>query len=269
MANLRVVHDNAALTATLTASSTAGGLVAANLQSYQKSIPWRSVGTSATLTLAWTTTKAIACVVLPFSSLSSTATFRVRCYTNVGDSVAVLDTGTPKLAAAGFTDTPQGVNSFAYGGGSYGCIWFNPTSCKQVVLDIVDTGNPLGYIEASAIVAGNYWTTAENAEYGATMEYADTTNNTRSDSGDLQSDRGTLHKVMSFSMDFMSPTERNSFLSIMKRGTNTPIYVSLIPLADDPVEEQMHQVYGRFSSVARMSYTFLNQFGSSIDIEEL
>lgn len=268
MATLRVVHDNAALSAVISASSTAGSLVAANLQSGMKSIPWRSVGTSATLTLTWTTTKAVACVVLPFSNLSSTATFRARAYTNAGDAAAALDTGT-KLAAAGFTDVPQGVNSFAYGGGSYGCIWFVPTACKQVVLDIVDTGNALGYIESGSIVAGNYWTTAENAEYGAEITYADRTSNTRADSGDLQSDRGTMNKVLSFSMQFLSVAERNSFWSIMKRGTSTPIYVSLIPLADDPVEEQIFQVYGKMSNTTKLNYTFLNQFGTSIDIEEL
>jgi hypothetical protein len=267
-ATLRVVHDNAALTATVTASSTAGSLVAANLQSYLKSIPWRSTGTSSTLTLTWATTKAVACVVLPFSNLSSTATFRARCYTNVGDANPVLDTGV-QLAAAGYTDVPAGVNSFAYGGGAYGSIWFAPTSCKKVVLDIVDTSNPLGYVEASAIVAGNYWTTAENAEYGAELSYQDRTTNTRSDAGDLRSDRGTMSKVLSFSMDFMSLAERNSFWAIMKKGTSTPIYVSLIPQADDAVDEQMHQVYGKLSSASKVKYTFMNQFGSSIDIEEL
>lgn len=268
MATLRIVHDNAALSATISASSTAGSLAASNLQSGFKSIPWRSTGTSASLTLTWTATKAVACVVLPFSNLTSTATFRARCYTNAADGSPVLDTGT-QLAAAGVQDAPLGVNSFAFGGGSYGCIWFAPTSCKKVVLDIVDTNNPLGYIEASAIVAGNYWTTAENANYDADITLADGTNNFRTDAGDLLSDRGEMHKVMSFSMDFLSPAERNSFWQVIKRGTSAPIYVSLVPLAADPVEEQIHQVYGKLSNASSLQFTFVNRFSSTIDIQEL
>lgn len=268
MATLRIVHDNAALTSTISASTAAGTLAATNLLIGRKSVPWRSTATSATLTMTWTTSKAIACVVLPFSNLSSTATFRARCYTNAGDPSPVLDTGA-QLAAAGFTDTPQGVNSFAYGGGSYGCIWFNATACKQVVLDIVDTSNPLGYIEAGAIVAGNFWTTAESAAYDVSLSFKDSTNNSRTDAGDLQTDRGTLSKALRFDMPHMITSERNTFISVMKKGTSTPIYVSLVPLATDPVEEQIYQVYGKLSDNLSLTYAAYNQFSSTFEIEEL
>jgi len=76
--NMRVVADNAADRATLTASSSAGALVQANLLTDTKSDVWRASGTSARLTLIWVGAETIGCVALPFCNLSPTATMRVR-----------------------------------------------------------------------------------------------------------------------------------------------------------------------------------------------
>ena len=48
--NVRIIYDNAADRATITASSTAGVLVASNMQDDRKSVVWRSTSTSATIT---------------------------------------------------------------------------------------------------------------------------------------------------------------------------------------------------------------------------
>lgn len=55
MANLRIIYDNAADRATLTASTTAGALAATNLQRDEKAAIWRSTDTTATLTATWAT----------------------------------------------------------------------------------------------------------------------------------------------------------------------------------------------------------------------
>lgn len=78
MSNLRIVYDNAADRAAITASSTAGALAAANLLTDTKSDVWRATGPSARLTLAWAVAEAIQALVLPFCNLSPTATWRVR-----------------------------------------------------------------------------------------------------------------------------------------------------------------------------------------------
>lgn len=78
MPNLRIIADNAADRATLTASSTAGALVVSNLQTDKKSDVWRAGGTTARLTLAWAVAEAIAGIALPFCNLSPTDTMRVR-----------------------------------------------------------------------------------------------------------------------------------------------------------------------------------------------
>jgi hypothetical protein len=78
MPNLRIIYDNAADRAALTASTTAGALVAANLQTDNKGAIWRSTSTAARLTATWVNPELLSGVALPFCNLSSTSTVRAR-----------------------------------------------------------------------------------------------------------------------------------------------------------------------------------------------
>lgn len=78
MTNLRIIYDNAADRATLTASTTAGTLGVTNLQNNRKGRPWRATGTTARLGATWAAPESIGGVFLPFCNLSPTATMRVR-----------------------------------------------------------------------------------------------------------------------------------------------------------------------------------------------
>ncbi|MET3132855.1 hypothetical protein AAKU55_003136 [Oxalobacteraceae bacterium GrIS 1.11] len=78
MPNLRIIADNAADRATLTASSTAGALTAASLQTDIKSDVWRATGASARIGAAWTTSELIGAMFMPYCNLTSAATVRVR-----------------------------------------------------------------------------------------------------------------------------------------------------------------------------------------------
>ena len=93
MANLRIVYDNAANRATVAASTTAGTLTASNLLTDIKSQVWRSIGTSATLTLEWDDAEMVGMVSLPFASLTSEATIQVLGYLYTTDSNPLFDTG--------------------------------------------------------------------------------------------------------------------------------------------------------------------------------
>ncbi len=78
MSNMRIIYDNAVSRAALSASSTAGALVAENLQVDDKASVWRAAGKTARLTATWPSAESISAVALPFCNLSPTATMRVR-----------------------------------------------------------------------------------------------------------------------------------------------------------------------------------------------
>lgn len=275
---MRVVYDNAAKRTgvSIAASTTAGTLIAANLLTDNKAEVWRSTATSATLTQTFTSPELISCVALPFCNFTAAATMRVRGYTNIADPSPAFDTGNvlccPPASLGNWTwaGLPLGVNSFIYGGGAYGVVWFTVAAVQKLVIDIIDTTNTEGYVEAACLVTGAHWTPDRNAEYGAEASFKDLTNNYRTDSGSLRSDIGTRHKTLKFDLKVMTPQDRATFWRIVKgAGLSIPIFISLFPENSDAELEQNHQVYGKLSSISSIMAASYNIYSAPCEIEEI
>ncbi len=276
MNNFRIIYDNKADIATLAASSTAGGLVVANMLTDLKSDVWRSTSTTASITLTWASACIIGGVALPFTNLSSAATIRVRGYTNAGDPTPVFDTGTilacPPLALTlwGWGTLPLGVNAFTYGGAAYGDAWTPITSVKQVVIDLDDTTNPAGYIEVGRLVAGSYWEGSKGADYGAGSTPVDTSTQLRNDAGDLMTDRGTMHKKQTVPLTTLSPTERQTLWNILiGNGLFRPVYLSMYPDSADTGLEQSGMLYGKLVNSPAVTTPAFREYATSLEIEEV
>jgi len=277
MPNLRIVYDNA-LTRhnTLAASTVAGTLVVENLLTDTKSAVWRSTVTSATLTVTWAATETIGCVAMPFCNFTSSATIRVRCYTNVGDGSPVFDS-TPILACpyvappvASWGNYPAGVNSFSYGGAVYACAWFDEVPCKKIVIDLADGGNSDGYIEASRLVLGGYWSPAINPSYGAALAIQDTSKHFRNDAGDLMTDVGARSRKLTMSLNDMRAADRAQLTNILRgNGLTMPIFVSLFPEDSDTGLEAAHQIYGKLSSLSAITITGFDRYALAVELEEV
>lgn len=272
---LRVVYNNAANRGTVTASSEAGTLVATNLLTDSKADTWRATGTSATITTVYTTSELVSMVALPFCNLTSSATFRVKCYTNSGDVSPILDTGVVLAAAPtplGMWDwgnIPMGVNSYSYGGASYGVIWFATQSVKKVELVISDATNPSGYIEASRLVMGAYWSPENDAELSPQWVPVEDSTHERSDAGDLRTDIGTLNKKLQLTLPVMTAADRNTMMNILRgNGMSRPIYLSLFPQDSDSSNEQAFQVYGKLAQQTGVTLANWNLYSTTIEIEE-
>jgi hypothetical protein len=142
---MRILYDNAADRATVTASTTAGTLVAANLKTDIKSSVWRSTAIPAAITLIWDDAEVCNAAILPFCNLTATATLRARGYTNAADPSPAIDTGAlPGCAYAPFgmwdwgVDA-LGVNAYSYGNGTYALTWDGST--LGIVGDVSGTSN--------------------------------------------------------------------------------------------------------------------------------
>lgn len=274
--NLRILYNNAADRSTISTSSTAGSLVPANMQKDRKAETWRSTSTSATVTLTWTNSEIVSMLATPFCNLSSTATFRVRCYTNVGDASPILDTGvqlacpyTP-LGMWDWGNLPLGVNAYSYGGAAYGVIYFQANAIKKLVLDIVDTSNPSGYIEMSRMVSGAYWSPANNAELDPKLEVMESATHERNDAGDLFTDIGYISKKIEFSLAVMTSADKNSVMNILRgNGMARPVFLSLMPANEDSSTEQHYQIYGKLSNQATIGLPNWNLYNTTIQIEEV
>ncbi len=277
MANLRIIYNNAIDRATLVASSTAGSLVAANMQSDRKSKIWRSTGLVETITATWTTAEFLNGLAIPFCSLSSTGTVRVRGYVNVSDPTPLFDTtavlAAPyiPLASWAWGEVPLGVNAYSYGNNTYGRVWFDNTySVKKLVIDIDDTGNSLGYLEIGRLVTGRKWQPTYNTGFGIPISMVDTSTHERTESGDMLTVVGTRYKKITFDLAWMNSDDRAQFNVLMKNnGMTKPMYISLFPDDPDIEKEQTYQIYGKLPQIASMTHPMFTIYSSQIDIEEI
>lgn len=271
---MRIVYNNAADRGTLTASSTA--ITAQNLLTEDKSEVYRSASgvTTMSFTITWASTETAGFVGLPFCNLSPTATMQVRCYSDTGTTL-VYNT-MPQLCAQGAApqlfglSAAQSSSAYAYGGGVCAGLWIPATNVRKLVIDIVDTANLQGYIEAARLVIGNYFTTKYGAEYGAEISMEDNSVNTRSDSGSLKSDIGCRYKKLTLSLPVLTPEDRAALWKLVSYcGIVAPVFVSVFPENEDKDLEQAYSVYGKFSSVSVMSASSYEIYSAPLEVEGL
>lgn len=277
-ANFRIIYNNAANRATLTASSQAStSLGVGNLLTDIKSQVCRSVGTSQVITATWPSAELLGGMMLAFSNLTSTGTLRVEAYTEIASVSPVYDSGVVLACPPGplglvlWGSEVLGVNAYSCGGFSYGRLWFPAhVAVKKIVVTIADPANPSGYVEIGRLITGKFWEGQRNVDYGVTLTSVDTTKNFRNDAGDLMSDIGPRHRKITFNLSNLGITERNTLWGLLRgNGTAIPVYLSLFPNAADAPLEQAHQIYGKLVTSPAMSMPSFLQYASQLDLEEI
>lgn len=251
MPNLRVIHDNVADRAAISASSTAGLMVAAHLLNDIKTLAHRSIGTTVTYVLTWPHHETVGGLGLPATNLTADGLIRVRGFDAEAGGSLLVDTGEQFAAAGPALDIwdwtqPLNANAFAYGGLVKVSAWLpDHVAVRRLEITLSDPTNPAGFIDCARIVAGGYWSPEYNASYGLTQGQSDMTTSTRADSGDLRVDRGAQFDTLDFDLEWLKPADRARMTQIL-RGTagGRKAFVSVFPNHGDPLLEQDHMIYG-------------------------
>lgn len=174
--------------------------------------------------------------------------------------VAMVPDGWTAAAAA---------SAYAYGGGICGRIWLaTQVLAYGAALDIVDTSNLQGYLEAPRWVLGTYWEAATNADYGASAEAPDRSKSSYDDAGNLITERGTRSTRLTVDMSKLGPTDRAYVWKTFRTsGTSGEIFASLYPNDPDGQLEQMHQIWGQFVSTPSMKTPFFKLATATLDLQ--
>lgn len=263
--HMRMIYDNAADRATLTASSTAGTLAAANLKTDSKGKVWRSTGATATLTATWSQLETIGGAVLATCNLEPGDTIRLRGYTNTGDAIPAVDTGAVDTLALGGAG-----NAAAYEGANYARAWCAQTPVRKLVIDINSTGNPAGYIEAARLIAGAYWSPENDTDRGMNVTPQDASAQYRTQGGTLCFEAGAKYKELAVPLSLMTPADRAMFWKIVNRnGKTLPLFVSIFPESDDAELEQAHQAYCALTDMPSFSSPYFRQYAASASMVEV
>lgn len=274
MPNLRLIYDNVASSATLTASTTAGTLAASNMLTDVKSAVHRSIGTSVTYTMTWSLAQTVGGVALPATNLTSSATIRVQLYSDTAGTTQIADSGTvsacpsSQLGLFGWGSNIN-ANAFAHGGASKTAVWFSTqlSTVRRCVITLVDTSNPAGYIDCARLVVGPYWEAPYNPKYGATAGTQDLTKVERSGSGDQLTVRGPQYQTMSLDLSLLNEAKRAELAKIIRSvGSFRSVFFSLMPGSSTASAEQDHMIYGKRSS-SPFTFDFFNAFSTRVEIE--
>lgn len=275
MANIRIIYENIADTATtLTASTSANAttLPASNMQNDYKGKAHRSTGTSVTYTVTWTGNKNIGGVALPATNLSPTATIRVRLYNSSNHVTPNADSGTIYACPGSQLELwnwsqPLNSNSFVYGGASKTAVWFtNQVMADLCTIDLVDTNNTAGYIDCSRLVIGPYWEPKYNVSNGINVEITDTSAVSYSEAGDRVATRGFITDTLSFEFSVLEEADKNTLIQILRKvGTSKNVLYSVFP-DNNSVIEQAHLIYGKRSN-SSVNTALWGIYKHSMDIE--
>lgn len=274
MTSMRVLSRNVVKRASLVASTTAGALAVGNLQSNDKSKVWRAVGTSATITGTLPAAEAIACMHLTHCNLTPAATWRIRLYSGLAGTGLLLDTGNVMACQAPAREpedwTPaQAASAYSNGGGAHAFAYFTSTMARSFTIDIIDTANLQGYIEAAAaLVAGTYWEPVESAT-GASMTAVDSTVLYRSAAGGQLADAGTIHRVLPIELGYMLAADRAKLVNILMSSRASPILVDLLPGSGDLALRRDMMIYGRRAKDSEITLKHAIAYGSSVEVEEI
>lgn len=278
---MRIIATNATDIATV-AVTTASVFSSDNVKNDFKSSFHRSGGATpkvVTYNLTWTTAQTIGGVCLPCTNLSASATILVQLYSDTGFTTPISGGNSGTIDAcknspiANLTSVAPTGNLFQLGVLSKTSVWFpsnipSVLGMKITLNDNIGTNNPAGFIDCARIVCGSYWQPSLNASReGLDVSVVDTSSNTRTDAGDLVTDRGFINDELSLNLSLLTDTDRNNLLQIIRSaGTNKNILVSVFPTdysltASNTLTEQHYTVYGKRAN-SQFNY-IIQGYGSS------
>lgn len=236
MSNLRMIYRNIADAATITASSTAGALAAANLKTEIKGQVHRSVGTNVSYTLTWAAAQIAAGLVIPACNLTPDATMRVRAWDDPAAGALLLDTGA-QPCSAGQTITADDLGQpltaalFATGVATKATAWWTKvTGICRLQIDIDDPTNPAGWLDIARLVLGDYWEPSRGASAGVSYSADDLSQSSRNDAAGLVIDRAGAKESMAITLPVIFAEDRAELDRIMRLvGTHRYVCIVLLP----------------------------------------
>lgn len=271
MANLRILYNNIAdLASSVTAVTEVNATMGASkLLTEVKTEVLRSTNTSLTITYNWSLDQNINCVILPCTNITNTGTIRIKLY----DSLNVLLYDSTAIQAVESTQLYSGtntynVNLFSYGFFSKTAVWLPNTinNIRKLEIIISDPSNTTGYIDCSRVLAGVYWSPTYNITNGMQLYSVDDSSTSRTNAGNLVSNRGFLYDKLSFNFALLTDSDKAELYKISKYiGTNKNFFVSIFPEASNTNEEHDYMIYGKRSN-SIFSYKLFGYYDYSMEI---
>lgn len=241
--NMRIVDSNIALNSTMTEVNASSSNPVVALNKRGKSKTWTTFSLTTSLIVVFSKIETVSCASFCLSNFSSAATMQVEFYDTAGS-------GTPSSSTAfinccEYSPAENTTVGFSYAGGTYATVYFPETTAAKIKINILDTANTDGKLEAAYLVVGKYWSPSVNAEYGLKMSYVDSSKRSRNGAGDLMVDNGFINKELAFNLNWLNDVDRKKLVQMSyAQGMNNLIFIDVYPKSTDKNQQQIHQIYG-------------------------
>lgn len=225
---------------------------------------WRATDlNNAYVTIDFGSAKEINLIALLFTNASSAATWRVRAAATEADVTAspAYDSGSNTLWPTTGLDDWDTVNA----------ILFLSTSqtYRYWRIDVSDTGNSDGYIEAGRLYMANAWQSTRGQAFGWSIGWEDESPKPQAIGGQTYPVRRTPRRILNMSINFLQETEiyNNAFQIDRLRGQARDILFIVDP--DKSARLQDQTVYGLVQEFAPVVNPTFNIFEKRYRVEEL
>jgi hypothetical protein len=241
MANIRIITSNLYDIATLSASpAMATSLPVTNTQNALRSYVARTTSLADQAILGdWNgSVQTVTSFAILRHNLTSAATLRLRLYDGANQTgTVVYDSGSASLG-----DQILGWGAFQWGIDVWGpglftewpvayyTLWFATCSALSFRLEMSDPINPDGYMEIGRIFCGLYFEPEFNVSHGASVEWADSSRQARTEGGSLRTENIESYRRWKFSLAVLSETERAIITDIFRStGLKSDFFISAFP----------------------------------------
>ena len=136
-------------------------------------------------------------------------------------------------------------------------------------LEINDTTNPAGFIQAGRIFIGPSWQPVKNASYGLTTGWETKTDVQTALGGAEYFGRRVPYRVTKFTLDYLTEDDgmANAFDIDAQAGIDQEVFWVYDPA--DTVHDQRRQYLGRFQVLNPLQYPVFNTTTKAYEIKEL
>lgn len=274
--NLRIIPDNLADTATLTASpAVAATLPVTNLQLSLRSRVMRTTSTvDQQIKGTWASAQMLSGAVIWRHNLTSAGTWKLELFSDAAWTTKVYDSGDvvswPAKAWGEFIwgVDPLGANVFTGWGKAFSAMWFSPTAAQSFRITFKDATNSAGYLEVGRLFLGLHLEPLYNMSYDHALEWVDDSKQERTDGTSLHTDAVEQYRRFKFRLDWLTDSERPKWLEAFRvAGKTKDIFISAYP-TQGGMKERDYSFSARITSPTPMPNSRYNAHKVEITIEE-
>lgn len=276
--SVRIVTSNVSDAATITSSDFLGTLPVTNLQLEGRGRVARTANATGTKTIngALSAASLVACCVLYGHNLSTVATWRFRLWDGANQTgTLVYDSGSVvALPAVGWGEfqwgaLPWGASVFYGWPNAYSVLWFTAVGALSFRLEITDTANASGYIQAKRLLVGPYFEPQVNFAYGLRLHWQDQSQQRRTQGGSLRTDSLVKYRVLAGDLSYLTNSERPVATEMLRQiALRSETFVSVFPGLGGALERD-YSLLGKFTVMPAFTNNNPGSHSAAISFEEV